>query len=129
MDVMKIGELSRRTGASVRSLRYYEAEGLLQSTRCANGYRQYDADAVDRVEQIRGMIDHGLPTRLIREILPFVEAPTALMPRIPCDRMLTQVADQREQLHRRMEILRRDRDALDAYLCAARAAAGSPHEA
>ncbi|GAA3392389.1 MerR family transcriptional regulator [Cryptosporangium minutisporangium] len=126
---MQIGELSRRTGVSVRSLRYYEEEGLLYSTRCANGYRRYDDEAVERVEQIRGMIESGLPTRIIRDILPFVEAPTALMPRVPCDRMLTQVAEQREHLHRRIEILRRNRDALDAYLGAARTAAEGPQKA
>ncbi|NED82406.1 MerR family DNA-binding transcriptional regulator, partial [Streptomyces sp. SID11233] len=34
---MKIGELARRTGASVRSLRYYEQQGLLDSTRTPGG--------------------------------------------------------------------------------------------
>lgn len=38
---MLIGELSRRTGVSARSLRYYEAQGLLSAGRGANGYRDY----------------------------------------------------------------------------------------
>jgi DNA-binding transcriptional MerR regulator len=34
---MRIGELSRRTGVSQRSLRYYEEQGLLMPARLASG--------------------------------------------------------------------------------------------
>jgi len=39
---MRIGELARRAGASARSIRYYEEQGLLLARRQANGYREYD---------------------------------------------------------------------------------------
>ena len=38
---MKIGELAEKSGVSVRSLRYYEQQGLLQPGRLMNGYRMY----------------------------------------------------------------------------------------
>ena len=38
---MQIGELSARTGASVRMLRYYEEHGLLEPERTESGYRVY----------------------------------------------------------------------------------------
>ena len=38
---MRIGELARRTGVSVRSLRYYETQGLLRSDRTPGGHREY----------------------------------------------------------------------------------------
>ena len=38
---MKIGELAARTGVSIRSLRYYEQQGLLMPVRNENGYREY----------------------------------------------------------------------------------------
>ena len=56
---MKIGELARKTGASVRSLRYYEAAGLLPAARRPNGYREFDASAVERVVAIRGLLETG----------------------------------------------------------------------
>jgi DNA-binding transcriptional MerR regulator len=120
---MKIGELSRKTGVSVRALRHYEEQGLIRPDRSANGYRDFGEAAVEAVRQIRGMIESGLPTRIIREILPYVDGPAALMPAAPCGYMLGEVARQREALDRRIRSLSDNRDALDAYLRAARAAA------
>jgi DNA-binding transcriptional MerR regulator len=121
--VVKIGELSRITGASVRALRYYEQEGLIRPARTDNGYRDFPAEAVELVGQIRGLIDAGLPTRLIREILPHLDGPADLLPEVPCEWVLDEVARQREQLDRRVRCLTRNRDALDNYLEAAREAA------
>ncbi|MFD9904278.1 MerR family transcriptional regulator [Streptomyces sp. NPDC059063] len=69
---MLIGELSRRTGVSARSLRYYEAQGLLDAGRGANGYRAYDEGAVVTVRQVRALLAVGLSTDVIREVLPCV---------------------------------------------------------
>lgn len=66
---MLIGELAARTGAGERLLRYYERVGLLSARRRHNGYREYDADAVERVRQIRELLAAGLPTREIRRII------------------------------------------------------------
>lgn len=54
---MRIGELSERTNTSRRLLRYHEEQGLLFSERSSNGYRSYDERYVDRVPQIRGLLD------------------------------------------------------------------------
>ncbi|MEU1736864.1 MerR family transcriptional regulator [Streptosporangium sp. NPDC020145] len=67
---MLIGELSRRTGASPRSLRYYEEQGLLDTGRGTNGYRHYDEDSVVTVRQIRALLKAGLSTEVIRSVLP-----------------------------------------------------------
>ncbi|KUJ64529.1 MerR family transcriptional regulator [Streptomyces albus subsp. albus] len=69
---MKIGELSRATGVSVRLLRYYEEQGLLTPERTAGGHRSYGDDAPKNVRRIRAFLDAGLPTRVIREILDCV---------------------------------------------------------
>jgi len=49
---VQIGELSARTGASVRMLRYYEEQGLLEPRRTGSGYRTYAESDVDRVARI-----------------------------------------------------------------------------
>ncbi|MDT7841120.1 MerR family transcriptional regulator [Streptomyces justiciae] len=69
---MKIGELARETGVSVRLLRYYEEQGLLDAGRTAGGQRVYDAGAPVTVRRIRALLDAGLPTRVIREVLDCV---------------------------------------------------------
>ncbi len=113
---VKIGELARKTGVSVRALRYYEEEGLIRPGREGNGYRDFCPGSVEAVLQIRGMLDAGLPTRLIREILPYLDDPGEVRPKVPCEYMIDEVARQREVLDRRIALMTRNRDALDAYL-------------
>jgi DNA-binding transcriptional MerR regulator len=66
---MRIGELSRRTGVSVRMLRYYEEQQLLSATRTSSGYRDYDENAVERVRRIRCLHSSALPTPVVRQVL------------------------------------------------------------
>jgi DNA-binding transcriptional MerR regulator len=56
---MRVGELSARTGVSVRSIRYYEQAGLLPAARRPNGYRAFDASAEERVRAIRSLLEMG----------------------------------------------------------------------
>jgi DNA-binding transcriptional MerR regulator len=69
---MKIGELAAATDTSVRLLRYYEEQSLLDSYRLESGHRRYDDDAPAVVRRIRALLDAGLPTRIIRDLLPCV---------------------------------------------------------
>jgi len=69
---MLIGELAKQSGASARSIRHYEASGLLQAQRGENGYRDYAPEAVDVVQHIRWLISAGLTVKTIRRILPCV---------------------------------------------------------
>jgi len=117
---MKIGELAQRTNVSTRLLRYYEEEGLLTPDRAANGYRDYAERLVDRVLQIRGLLDAGLPTRIIKQILPCLNDPRAIhVTAVPPD-MIATLACERDRLDARIRCLTRNRDALTAYLDALR---------
>jgi DNA-binding transcriptional MerR regulator len=68
---MRVGELARRTGTTVRALRYYEAVGLVVPRRLGNGYREYEPIAVRLVQQIRELSALGLS---VEETRPFVES-------------------------------------------------------
>ncbi|MBW5483116.1 MerR family transcriptional regulator [Streptomyces bambusae] len=67
---MRIGELARRAGTTTRTLRYYEARGLLTARRSDNGYRTYDEDDLRMLRQIRTLQDFGFD---LEETRPFVE--------------------------------------------------------
>ncbi|WP_049575353.1 MerR family transcriptional regulator [Nocardiopsis sp. SBT366] len=71
---MRIGDLAERTGASVRSLRYYEKQGMLSSERSASGQRHYGEDAVSRVVLIRQFFAAGMNSRTIAELLPHIKS-------------------------------------------------------
>ncbi|MEU6562737.1 MerR family transcriptional regulator [Nocardia nova] len=77
---MLIGELAERTGTNERLLRYYERAGLLRPERQSNGYRSYDETATTTVLRIRALLAAGLPTRIIRQILPCTDAEATVMP-------------------------------------------------
>lgn len=72
---MRIGELARLSGTSVRSLRYYEQQGLLRPERTAGSQRVYDDDAVERVILIRRLMAAALSTTVIADVLPCIDAP------------------------------------------------------
>lgn len=113
---MRIGELARRTGVPARRLRYYEEQGLLSSDRSANGYRDYDPQAVQQVTQIRGLIDAGIPTAIIKDILPLLDNPRTIHVSGPTTELIHALEHHREQLDARIQCITRNRDAITRYL-------------
>jgi DNA-binding transcriptional MerR regulator len=51
---LKIGEVAKRTGVGIETLRFYERQGLLgRPARTESGYRLYDESIVEQLEFIR----------------------------------------------------------------------------
>ncbi|ANP55645.1 DNA-binding transcriptional MerR regulator [Streptomyces griseochromogenes] len=117
---MLIGELSRRTGVSERLLRYYERAELIRSQRRANGYRDYAEEAVETVRHIRALLAAGLPTRVIRQVLPCSVDGTTLR---PCPGVLDHLRAQLDTLDRRATDLATARDLLRRTIAATHRAA------
>lgn len=70
MNDRSIHEVAKLAGTTSRTLRHYEAEGLLAPTRVgSNGYRRYDAGALVRLQRILLLRDLGLGLPQIREVL------------------------------------------------------------
>ncbi|EHR61483.1 MerR family transcriptional regulator [Saccharomonospora cyanea] len=119
---MRIGELSRRTGVNAHQLRYYEAQGLLEADRSANGYREYDESAVLRVRQIRHLLGAGLSSEDIAYLLPCAtgEAPELL----GCPELLAAMRSRLRRLDEQLDRLARSRSALADYIAAAERTGG-----
>jgi DNA-binding transcriptional MerR regulator len=113
---MLIGELSERTGTPRRLLRYYEEQGLISSQRTDNGYRSYTEGSIDRVQQVRGLLDAGLPTRIIKEILPCLDKPRAIHVEDATPEMIATLERERDRMTARIDCLARNRDAVAEYL-------------
>ncbi|WP_116142267.1 MerR family transcriptional regulator [Trinickia diaoshuihuensis] len=90
--LLTIGALSRLTGASVRSIRHYDENGLLASVRASNGYRMFPERAATQVKQIQRMIATGFT---IEDIRGFPDCMLLIEGARSCDQ-ITQV--QRERL-------------------------------
>jgi DNA-binding transcriptional MerR regulator len=113
-SALRIGELSEATGASARSLRYYEQQGLLTSERGPNGYREYEPEAVEAVLRIKALLDVGLPTETIRDILP-CDGAGGPEPEV-CPVLLERIAGLRDRLAEQAQELARTSRALTSYL-------------
>lgn len=111
---MRIGEVASKAGVSVRALRYYEEQDLLHSTRNPGGQRQYPAGAVERVRLIQQLYSVGLPSRTIREVLPFADSGEA------SPELLELLAAERDRLDRQMTDLRDVRNRLHDCITEAR---------
>ncbi len=109
---MRIGELSIRTGASPRSLRYYEEQGLLVSSRVASGQRHYSDDHVERVALIQSFLAAGLSSRTIAKMVPCMTEPN----RDGAQRALTTMDHERDRLSCAIESFTSARAALDVLI-------------
>ncbi|TDD71738.1 MerR family transcriptional regulator [Jiangella aurantiaca] len=67
---LSIGDLARRTGLPVKTIRYYADIGLVPPTdRSPAGYRRYDAVAVARLDLVRTLRELGIDLATVRQVL------------------------------------------------------------
>lgn len=68
---MRIGELARRAGVPVPTIRFYEKQGLVSvAPRQPNGYRQFREAAVDQLRFIVGCRNLGIPLAAVKKMIP-----------------------------------------------------------
>jgi MerR family copper efflux transcriptional regulator len=69
-QLLRIGDLARQTGKTVRAIHLYEELGLLKpATRTSGGFRLYDPGAVERVRWIDLLHGLGFSLHEMREVL------------------------------------------------------------
>lgn len=95
---MKIGELSSLAGCSVPTVRFYEAEGLLQAPmRDANNYRRYGQQHADRLAFIVRCRSLDMPHDDIRALLQLQSDPAK-----PCDEVNALLDDHMRLIEQRI---------------------------
>ena len=95
---MLIRELAARTNISAKTIRYYEAIGLLSPPRRApNNYRHYTPAAIERLRFIAGARSFGFSLRDIAAILAARDGGTP-----PCDDVLSLLVHRLADLDRRI---------------------------
>jgi DNA-binding transcriptional MerR regulator len=75
-DAVPIGELARRTGCKVQTIRYYEQIGLMpEAARTLGNQRIYGPAHSDRLAFIRHSRELGFPLDAIRQLLTLADDP------------------------------------------------------
>ena len=69
-EALKVGELARRTGLTVRTLHHYDEIGLLKpSLHTAAGHRLYTAADIARLQQVLSLRQLGFSLEQVRDCL------------------------------------------------------------
>ena len=116
-DELTIGEVARRTGVPAKTIRFYEAEGVLTApSRSESGYRLYTAADVRRLRLARRVRLLGLP-------LPAVKTLVEQAFHSDCvefgEQLLACVASQRVEIDERiaeLQALKGELDALEQHV-------------
>jgi MerR family transcriptional regulator, copper efflux regulator len=100
---MEIHELGARTGVAVKTIRYYEQVGVLPPPRRKpNGYREYDANDVERLKFVAGARQLDFSLDDIAEILALRDRREA-----PCRVVLDLLEQRAREVARRIEELQK----------------------
>jgi len=85
---MKIGDLTARTGCPAETIRFYEAEGLLQAPqRAANNYREYGESHLNRLSFVMRCRSLDMAHKEIRVLLRLQDDPGT-----PCEEVQAMLA-------------------------------------
>jgi MerR family copper efflux transcriptional regulator len=108
MGTLSIGQVARRAGVGVETVRFYEREGLLEEPpRRPSGYRQYSEQVVEQLHFIKRAQKLGFSLKEISELLLLrVDTQTS------CDEVKQRTEAKLAEVERKMVELQRMRQAL-----------------
>jgi MerR family transcriptional regulator, thiopeptide resistance regulator len=106
-QVLKVGELSKQTGLSIRTLHYYDEIGLLRpSLHTESGHRLYTGDDVARLQQIVCLRHLGLSLEEVRDCLSDPDLALPQVIQLSLQRMREQITTQ-QRIVQRLEAMAR----------------------
>lgn len=105
---MRIGELAKRAGVNLQTVRYYERRGLLDDPRGrGDGYREYDAATLERIRFIKRAQELGFTLSEIGELLAL-----RVDPDTTADEVKARAVDKIAEVESKLRDLERIRHAL-----------------
>jgi DNA-binding transcriptional MerR regulator len=105
---MRIGDLAQASGLSTKTIRFYEARGLLPPPpRTSGGFRDYPPETTHRLRFIRDAQGAGLTLAEITRVLSLRDSGQA-----PCDQVATLITERLHQIEQRLADLRSTRAVL-----------------
>ncbi|EGL18654.1 MULTISPECIES: MerR family transcriptional regulator [Paenibacillus] len=109
-----IGELSKKTNISIRTLRYYDEIGLLKPAKVADsGYRYYSGREIKLLQHIAAMKELGFTLASIKKMLSSEEETSEINWRAYLDFELAAVAEERRRLDEMEKLLQITRHAFE----------------
>jgi DNA-binding transcriptional MerR regulator len=109
---LKIGDVAKRTGIGIETLRFYERSGLLnRPARTEGGYRLYDAEALETLDFIKRAQALGFTLDEIKRIIAESRAGQS-----PCAEVREVVRLRLAELDEKMAQMQRYRDELTRTL-------------
>ncbi|MCL2364516.1 MAG: MerR family transcriptional regulator [Defluviitaleaceae bacterium] len=103
---MRVGEMAKKAGITVRTLQYYDTEGLLLPSAASDGgFRLYDDKDMVRLIQILMLKQLGLPLSEIKKRLTHLDTPQDV---------LTMLAEQAAQVRSKIKTLTDSLEAMES---------------
>lgn len=111
-DALTIGDVAARSGFATSAVRYYEAQGLIESTRTSGGQRRFQRSVLRRLAFIRAASNVGLSLEEIR--LELSHLPSGRTPNKADWQRISR--DWHGRLEEQIRALERLRDGLDSCI-------------
>ncbi|WP_017655331.1 heavy metal-responsive transcriptional regulator [Fortiea contorta] len=110
--LLLIGQVTALSGVPIRTIRYYESLGLLNSSgRTEGGFRQFSLDVLTRLAFIKRAQNLGLSLEEIRDILNIYDEG-----KLPCGEVKQKLEDKVNEIECQIEELLALRDELTGLL-------------
>lgn len=111
---LRTGEVAKRAGVNVETLRFYEREGILpEPPRRASGYREYPPDTVELIRFIKRSQELGFSLKEVKELLSLRK-----VPRRASKKATTLVDAKLAEIDLKLRDLQSMREALESLRCA-----------
>jgi len=116
MEPLTIGQVARRAGLGLETVRFYERQGLIKEPpRKESGYRQYEENVVARLRFIKRAKELGFSLKEIKELLALRVDPTTT-----CGEVRSKAEEKIADIEEKIQTLQRMKKALVKLTAACR---------